>query len=283
MGSGSDRFAQTSPKSPKWRYRRVLLCAYGVAAVFLGMPGGAFAQAVSPAPIELSTGDDYPPFSSRAEADGGAAVALVKAVFAELKQPVTVEVEPWIRGKTRALENQIDGTFPYVPTPERLQQFRYSRPLASIKIRLFTRPGTPLATLPMDLVNGQTLCIARGTAPAAPSRRLLENHQVTLVDGSDVATCLKLLLARRVDIVQTHEQIAHRMLREMGQAPESITFIGGDDPRSLEETGLHLIVSRSHPRGEALIANFDKGLAALRENGRFAEILARYGLTLPSS
>lgn len=283
MGSGSDRFAQTSPESPKRRYRPILHCACGVAALFLGMPGGALAQSVLPSPIHLSTGDDYPPFSSKVETDGGAAVALVKAVFAELKLPVMVEVEPWIRGKSRTLEGQIDGTFPYVPTPERLGQFRYSRPLASIKIRLFTRPGTPLATLPMDLVNGQTLCIARGTAAAAPSRQLLENQQVTRVDGSDVGTCLKLLLARRVDIVQTHEQIAYRILREMGQPLESITFIGGDDPRAAEETGLHLIVSRSHPQGEALIATFDKGLAALRENGRFAEILSRYGLTLPSS
>ncbi|KJV09519.1 hypothetical protein VZ95_10945 [Elstera litoralis] len=247
------------------------------------MPSGAFAQSLLPSPIHLSTGDDYPPFSSKTEADGGAAMALVKAVFAELKLPLTVEVEPWMRGRSRTLENQIDGTFPYVPTPERLGQFRYSRPLASIKIRLFTRPGTPLAGLPMALVNGQTLCIARGTAPSAPSRLLLEGQHVTLVDGSDVATCLKLLLARRVDIVQTHEQIAYRMLREMGQPVESITPIGGDDPRSFEETGLHLIVSRKHPQGAALIEAFDRGLTTLRDNGRFAEILSRYGLTLPSS
>lgn len=283
MGSRSDRLAQTSPVFRKSRYRFLFLCAFGVSAASLSVLGGAAAQSALPSPIQLSTGDDYPPFATKTEADGGAAVALVNAVFAELKLPTALTVEPWSRGKTRTLESQIDGTFPYVPTPERLEQFRYSRPLASIKIRLFTRAGTPLAGLPMVLVTGHTLCIARGTAPSAPSRRLLENNQVTLVDSSDVATCLKLLLARRVDIVQTHEQIAYRLLREMGQPVESIAPIGGDDPRSFEETGLHLIVSRKHPQGEALIETFDKGLSMLRENGRFAEILSRYGLTLPSS
>ncbi len=262
------------------RHRFAKLWAYGI---LWGLSGGALAQAPLPVPVQLSTGDDYPPFASKAEADGGAAVALVKAVFAELKLPITVDVEPWTRGKTRTLEAQIDGTFPYVPNPERLEQFRYSRPLASIKIRLFARQGVPLASLPMALVNGQTLCIARGTAPAAPSRRLLENRQVTQVEGSDVATCLKLLLARRVDIVQTHEQIAYRTMRQFEVPADSIQPIGGDDPRSFEETGLHLIVSRSLPHGAELIDAFDKGLAVLRDNGRFAEILSRYGLSLPSS
>ncbi|MFY8106983.1 MAG: substrate-binding periplasmic protein [Elstera sp.] len=262
------------------RHRFAKLWAYGV---LWGLSGAALAQAPLPVPVQLSTGDDYPPFSAKTEPDGGAATSLVKAVFAELKLPMVLEVEPWTRGRTRTLEGQIDGTFPYVPTPERLEQFRYSRPLASIKIRLFVRQGTPLATLPLALVNGQTLCIARGTAPAAPSRRLLENKQATHVEGSDVATCLKLLLARRVDIVQTHEQIAYRTLRQFEVSVDGIQPIGGDDPRSFEETGLHLIVSRSLPHGAELIDAFDKGLATLRENGRFAEILSRYGLSLPSS
>lgn len=283
MGVRGDRFAPTSPASRSARSRCLLLCASGLLVALLGVPGRAGAQGPLPVPLQLSTGDDYPPFSARTETDGGAAVALVKAVFAELKVPVNLEVEPWIRGKSRALEGQIDGTFPYVPTPERLEQFRYSRPLASIKIRLFTRSGTPLAMASMDRVAGQTLCIARGTAPSAPSRTLLKNNQVALVDGSDVATCLKLLLARRVDLMQTHEQIAYRMLRELGHPIESITPLGGDDPRSFEETGLHFIVSRQHPQSEALIETFDRGLATLRESGRFAEILSRYGLTLPSS
>ncbi len=248
-----------------------------------GLFGAAFAQVPLQIPVQVSTGDDYPPFSTKNDPDGGAATSLVRAVFAELKLPVVVVIEPWTRGRVRAVEGQIDATFPYVPTPERLQQFRYSRPLATIKIRLFALQGTPLANLPMALVNGQTLCIARGSTPAIPSRRLLENQQVTQVESSDVAACLKLLLARRVDIVQTHEQIAYRTLRQLDVPLESIQPMGGDDPLSFEETGLHLIVSRSLPHGAELIETFDKGLALLRENGRFAEILSRYGLTLPSS
>ncbi len=262
------------------RHRLTIFLTY---AVLWAVSAGALAQALLPVPVQLSTGDDYPPFSMKSDPDGGAATSLVKAVFAELKLPLLLEIEPWARGRMRATAGQIDATFPYVPTPERLQQFFYSRPLAAIKIRLFALQGAPLATLPLALVSGQTLCIGRGTVPAAPSRRLLENRQVTHVEGSDVTTCLKLLLARRVDIVQTHEQIASRILRQFEVPPESIQAIGGDDPLSFEETGLHLIVSRSLLHGAELTETFDKGLAVLRENGRFSEILSRYGLTLPSN
>ncbi|MCK6441338.1 substrate-binding periplasmic protein [Elstera cyanobacteriorum] len=241
------------------------------------------AQTPLPPLVRLSTGDDYPPFSSTAEAGGGAAVALVKAVFAELKQPIALEIEPWMRGQERLQSQQIDGTFPYVPNPERLALYRYSRPLATIRIRLFTRKGVPLADLPLGAVSGQTLCIARGTSPAVPSARLLLSGQATLVSGSDVATCFKLLLAKRVDLVQTHEHLAKRAMRQLEQPVDAVVPVGGDDPRAFEETGLHFIVSRHAPQGEALIAAFDRGLAALRENGQFAEILSRYGLTLPSS
>lgn len=254
-----------------------------VCAVFVGTALPVRAQSPLPPVIRVSTGDDYAPFAASTEPGGGAAVELVKAVFAELQRPMLLEVEPWMRGQERLQSHQIDGTFPYVPTPERLTLYRYSRPLATIRIRLFTRKGLPLADLPISAVSGQTLCIARGTAPALPSQRLLDAGQATLVNGSDVTTCFKLLLAKRVDLVQTHEHLAKRSMRQLEQPPDTLAPVGGDDPRAFEETGLHFIVSKNAPQGEALIEAFDRGLGALRDNGRFAEILSRYGLTLPSS
>ncbi len=233
--------------------------------------------------LRVTTGDDYPPFAAKTEPEGGAAVALVRAVFAELKQPIALEVEPWIRGQERVQSHQADATFPYVPTPERLALYRYSRPLATIRIRLYTRAGLPLAELPFAQIAAPTLCIARGTTPSRPSRALLDHGRASLVNASDVASCFKLLMAKRVDLVQTHEHLAVRAMRQLDYAPQAIQPVGTDDPASFEEVGLHLIVARSLPHGEALIATFDRGLGILRENGRFAEILARYGLTLPSS
>lgn len=274
--SGQRRAASTASRWAGWRLP--LFCVW-----ILLLPTQVAAQSLLPPLVRLSTGDDYPPFSAKAEPDGGAAVALVRAVFAELTQPIALEIEPWNRGQERVQSHQIDATFPYVPTPERMALYRYSRPLATIHIRLYTRAGLPLAELPFAEIAAQTLCIARGTTPSLPSRALLDHGRATLVNASDVASCFKLLMAKRVDLVQTHEHLAVRAMRQLDLSPLAIQPVGRDDPASFEEVGLHLIVSRSLPHGEALIAAFDQGLGALRQNGRFAEILARYGLTLPSS
>lgn len=254
-----------------------------VCGLLVGIALPVAAQSPLPPIVRVSTGDNYPPFVTSAEPGGGAAVELVRAVFTEIKQPMALEIEPWARGQERLNTQQIEGAFPYVSTPGREGFYRYSRPLATIRIRLFTRKGLPLADLPLSMMSGHTLCIARGTAPAIPSQRLIDVQHVQRVTGSDVATCFKLLLAKRVDLVQTHEFLARRALRELGETLDAIVPVGGDDPGALEETALHFIVSKNAPYSEALIEAFDRGLAALRDNGRFAEILSRYGLTMPSS
>lgn len=278
MGSISVANTGASPAFRRWGARFLAVC---VPLTGMAMPAGA--QSPLPPVVRLSTGDDYPPFATSSDPRGGAAVELVRAVFNELKQPIALDIEPWARGQERLNTQQIDGTFPYVPNPERLTIYRYSRPLASIRIRLFTRKGLPLANLPLSMMSGQMLCIARGTAPALPSQRLLDAQQAERVTGSDVTTCFKLLMAKRVDLVQTHEYLATRALTQLAESPDAVVPVGGDDPRAFEETGLHFIVSKNSPYGEALIEAFDRGLAALRDNGRFAEILSHYGLTMPSS
>lgn len=66
------------------------------------------------------------------------------------------------------------------------------------------------------------------------------------------------------------------ILHEIEQQDYSVDDIVVLSP-ALVENPLHNMVSRDHPRGEELIEDFNEGLAAIREDGTYEQILTEMG------
>jgi polar amino acid transport system substrate-binding protein len=100
---------------------------------------------------------------------------------------------------------------------------------------------------------------------------LLDQGLLTRHSPLGLNECARLLLARD-DLFIADRRLGASALRATG-APASRFH------RSLGVFGnstLHLIVPRNHPRGAELIAEFDRGLAALQASGAYQRLLEAY-------
>lgn len=223
-------------------------------------------------PVHLVTGNDYTPFSDQSLPDGGLITDIV--VTALRRQGVQVDLQwmPWKQGYARTASAAIDATFPYQRTVERGAEMLYSAPLYEVTQRVFWnhRTGRP-ANDPADLT-GQTLCVPLGYTPPREFLDMIQAGAIGRDQPPDMTECFRRLKAGTVDYVATHLFQGNALMAAVGMPLRD----AGISRFALHESTLHLIVSRSHPHGPALIATFDAGLAALRADGTYDDLVRKH-------
>lgn len=236
-----------------------------------GTPG-----AVASEPVRVVTGDDYIPFTDQQLPRQGFATAVVRAAFERAGLRVDMTWRPWKRGYADTAQVLFDATFPYFKTLERQQEMHYSSPIYEVPTKLFYRRGGPSMESYEDLM-GLTVCNPLGYAIPPELGRLIAAGAVQRDQPRDMVHCFRKLIAGRVDVVPTNELQGWDLVRRLGDGEGQAIAASHFD---VVVNTLHLIVSRSHPEGAALIKRFDDGLRSLREDGTLArleaELLATY-------
>ncbi|MGY0594880.1 MAG: substrate-binding periplasmic protein, partial [Paraglaciecola chathamensis] len=87
--------------------------------------------------IRLATGQGYYPFVSASLPQGGWSQALVTQTFHQMGYEVDIHILPWSRGKMWTDEHRFLGTFPYVRSPKREQEYYFSVPINYIPVRFY--------------------------------------------------------------------------------------------------------------------------------------------------
>lgn len=246
---------------------RGLLSLFLTLALVAASPRAEAGDAVS-----LMAGDDFKPFVDQALPAGGLATEIVTAAFARAGRSATVAWVPWTEAYARTLESRADATFPYQATPERAAEMLYSEPLFVTSQRLFWnhrtgRPATDLADL-----TGATLCLPMGYTPPPELIDLIHDGLVRRAQPADMTACFRLLKEGEVDYVVTNPHQANDGMAAVGMPLRH----AGISAFAVNRNSLHLIVSRSHPNGAALIKAFNDGLAALKADGTYDRIVRKH-------
>lgn len=82
------------------------------------------------------------------------------------------------------------------------------------------------------------------------------------------------LYAGRIDMIAMNFDRFSQIAADEGFDPDEAVFL--DPP--LQSSGLYLMASRAIDDPETLIEGFNEGLEAIRENGRYDEIIERFGV-----
>lgn len=243
------------------------------------MPSGPRADLV------LLTGGNYMPFADRAWPQQGLAVELVAAALRASPAPVEFEVlweDDWSRHLFPLLdEKRRDMGFPWVKpdcaaTPEaaRCSQFHYSEPLMDLPMILFKRShGDFVYESDTDLA-GRRLCRPEGFLTHdldRADRRWLSEGVIELVRPPTAEACFEALMAGEVDAVTVNVFLGAAKVVSMGLRGRVVPI---DTPLSRET--LHVVISKTHPRGTTHLYRVNAGLAALRESGQYNEIVTRH-------
>jgi polar amino acid transport system substrate-binding protein len=221
--------------------------------------------------LTLVTGEDYPPYVDAQAPGGGLAVQLVRQVAQRMGLTAEIEIAPWRRGYEATLRGRYDATFPYVRTPERERDFLYSDALIQARQVVFMAADRRIAYRgPADL-KGLRVCAPLGYAPAAALQPMIDSGEVRQVSAASAAACPGLLVADRADVFIQDQRIGAALVAKAGLSGRIVAV--SDPPVGITET--HLIVPRSRPDADGLIARFNAALKQVMSSGDYQRLLTQ--------
>ncbi len=94
-------------------------------------------------------------------------------------------------------------------------------------------------------------------------------------ENNELVQNLKMLSKHRIDLTLEDEIVArHIIFNDAPELKDKLTFT----KNSLSSQTLHVTSGLKNPKNKAIIASFNKGLAVIKRNGTYEDILKNYGL-----
>ncbi|MGF1529491.1 MAG: substrate-binding periplasmic protein [Candidatus Competibacterales bacterium] len=198
--------------------------------------------------------------------------ALVRAAFAEVQRDIDIEFVPWQRALRMVETAQRDLALGAYFTEERAETFYYSDPIYYVEIGLIARADVDLASFQsMDDLRSYRIGVTRGFAnsPTFDAADFLDKDFVS----RPVQNIHKLYRSRIELMVMPFDRFRFELAKLEGFALDEVVFV----QPPLQRSGLYLIISKSHPQGEAIVETFNRGLASLVQSGGYTAILQDFG------
>lgn len=272
-----------------------------------GLPGGAAVTAAAQAPepdtsvtrtapdllgtpelpkVRLVTGDDFAPFTDRGLENGGLLAEVVTAAMDAAVGPEghdTFWVNDWGSHLDQMLPaGLMEMAYPWAkpncesnPNEGRCATFHYSQPMFEYLVLLFVNQDNPIPFAKDSDVEGRTLC-----RPADYTTHMLNENgrnwlaedKIKLERPRDPAECFTMLVNGDVDGVVLNEFTARDAIFALGLENR----VEAVQSRPVSITGLHVMVHKENPLAEQLVSTINNGLAAIKQQGAYQEIVARH-------
>lgn len=241
--------------------------------VLLTLPGGAGAE-----PLYLVTAA-FPPYAFMENGQQqGITVDLVREACARLREDCRIDFVPFSRGIEMLKTGKADGMFPYSRTPDRLDYAQYpATALVSDYSALFVRADSTI-TFDGDFSRLASFHfgVTRGTFQGEAFAQAAERYQLRIEDVSDQEQNIRKLLAGRIDIAVGRGVVIEYSAQQMRKTAE-IRML-----KPVINRG-ELFVAFSKQRDfQPLMNRLDQVLQAMRHDGTYERILARYRGTPPA-
>lgn len=203
--------------------------------------------------------------------ESGFFTALVKAAFQAGGHDAGLRFLPWTRAMAlveRAEEDVLMGAY---FTEERVEAYRYSDPIYSVKVVVAGHQRTALRRYSsLRDLTGYRIAIVLGWSYG---ERFDAAHYLTKETAHDHIASIRKLYGGRVDLIAGSEVVIRHTIRQMPDLDlKKIRVLSPP----LTEENLYIMVSRKLPDGKALIEDFNRGLATIKRNGTFQAILRRF-------
>jgi polar amino acid transport system substrate-binding protein len=215
--------------------------------------------------------DAWPPFIDADRIGQGLSMEIIRSALGSEGYTVSLQIMPW----QRALQAVTDAVADLLPevwiTPERKSTFLFSEAYATNDIVFIKRKGDPFEYTGLASLAGKTVGTVRGYGYDAA---FLAAGGFTRLPSYDLATNVRRLLAGNLDLTLEDRTVAMNLLRETDPILlDSIEFTH----TPLCTNSLHIAVGLRNPRAAEIVAAFNRGLAAMRADGRLAAILKEVG------
>lgn len=240
--------------------------------------------------IKLVTGDDFAPFTDRSLPENG---LLAEVVTSAMTAAVgnegfdTFWVNDWVsHTETLMPAGLMEMTYPWakpnceaMPDHERCVSFHFSEPMFEYLILLFVDKARPIPFSTDADIEGRSICRPDGYTTHMldqDGRNWVADNKIKLVRPVAVTKCFEMLAAGEVDGVVLNEFTARDTIHALGLSDQ----IEPVQSRPVAIAGLHVLVHKTHPQAEDLLAVINDGLGAIKSNGQYQEIVNRHMETI---
>ena len=249
------------------------------------MPLSAAAQAQGNAEINFLAADANAPMSGQDLPQQGMVIELLEEALALAPRAVSHEVT-WDPDRDSQLATVLDASSEVLGVPffqpdcsaasasSLCTRLHFSEPLIRLPVMLFVRKDREFKFENDADVLGRTLC-----RPAdhptddldGYGRRWLSGNRVDLVRANNLTTCFELLNGGGVEAVAVDLFVGAHAIQEMGLRYDVVPL-----ERPLSHQSLHVVTARDFPQGREQIDLIDAGLARLKKDPRYQEIVSRH-------
>lgn len=223
--------------------------------------------------IRITTGE-FAPWTSASLRHSGFTSHVISEAFKLEGYEVEFTFYPWKRAYESAKDGRnFQATSYWYPSEDRAKDFIYSDPIqtdATVFFHLEGNPPPEWKTL-ADL-KGLRIGATSGFTYTAEFWELGRSGQLDIQEANSDELNFRKLLRGRIDLFPSDPLVGQKILLEAfgKRAASQVTY----DPKPMVAPTGHLLFSRKAANAEKLAADFNRGLAELRESGRYALLQA---------
>jgi polar amino acid transport system substrate-binding protein len=202
---------------------------------------------------------------------GGFYTEISRAAFQRVDYEFTVEFVPWKRAVEETKKGNYDGLLAAGYSEERAQFFSYTDPVYIEDIVFFCRANESISYASLQDLQPYTIGVLRGSLPGDI---LQQEPSLTLEEVSDDEFNINKLVEKRIDLfVSGKIYILHLLQTQFPEWKEAIEVIHPP----LEVVKYYNPVSKTVADHDTIVADFNRGLQMIKEDGTFDQILQKHG------
>ena len=222
--------------------------------------------------MTIVTGE-WAPYTSEQLEHYGAITEIVSLALQEMGQEFEYKFYPWRRGFELVKKGKVWATFPYFYTEERAKHVFYSDPLFSGQTKFFYYKKTKDYTFDTleDLKDYNVgLIIGYFYEEDFKKAGLQINYSV------DELSSFKKLVSGKTELSPIDELVGWQLIHT--HFPEEAQNFGVLE-KAFYVGDSHLVASKKYSGSKELLEQFNAALQTLKDNGTYAAILNKYGIS----
>ncbi|MFL9814225.1 transporter substrate-binding domain-containing protein [Stutzerimonas sp. VN223-3] len=221
-------------------------------------------------------GNVWPPYTDQRLSGGGLSVELVRTALGRAGYQVDYIEVPWARAVLGLKRGNYDMLNVW-PSTHHTVYARYTRAFLTNRVRWVQRHDNRIIYRGLESLVPYRIALLRGYAFSEAlenDARLNKGYAASFVQAA------RMLTAGRVDLTLEDERtVQFHFARELKEVSDAYRFVPGE----FSLLDLSLVVRNDHPQQAAIIAAFDREIAAMVEDGSYAAIFHRHGLPAPEA
>ena len=218
---------------------------------------------------------NWAPYVGKTLPDYGFNADLVRTILERVGYNLDLSFMPWARAMLSAKKGTFDGAFPAYYSKTRDENFAYTKSFAQSPVVFCTRADADINyTGDLKSLKGYLIGTIRGfvNSPEFDKATYLHKDQTK----SDLQN-LKKLLKGRVDLIVIDKFVAISILKNNPYFQGDVRSVKFLEP-PLQVKPLYVIFSYQASNYEKKVRAFNKGLAEIKSDGTFKQIMQKHGV-----